>query len=342
MWGRRVLDTERLIRAMPKVELHVHIEGTLEPEAAFGFAQRNGVTLPYASPDEMRSAYEFTDLQSFLDLYYAASSVLLTRRDFYDLTWMYLERAVAENVRHVEVFFDPQTHSLRGVAFSSVIRAISCALREARERHGITSRLIVCFLRDRSEAEAYTVLRQAEGYLHLIDGVGLDSSETGNPPEKFAGVFALARDKGLHAVAHAGEEGPAAYVRDSLDLLGAERIDHGDAALADPELVRRLVEDRVCLTVCPLSNVRLRVVDRIEDHPLKRMLDMGLAVTVNSDDPAYFGGYITENFIAVKRALGLSVEDLRRLSANAIQGSFLDAPAKAVLMAELDEFFARA
>jgi adenosine deaminase len=336
------LDVERLIRLMPKVELHLHIEGTLEPEAAFGFAKRNGVKLPYGSPEEMRAAYDFSDLQSFLDLYYAASSVLLTRRDFYDLTWMYLERAVADNVRHVEVFFDPQTHMVRGVALSSVVRAISCALREARERHGITSRLIMCFLRDRTEEEAFKTLRQAEGYLHLIDGVGLDSGEIGNPPAKFERVFAAAREKGLHVVAHAGEEGPASNVRDSLDLLGAERIDHGVRCLEDADLVRRLADERVCLTVCPLSNVRLRVFDRMEDHPLKRMLEAGLAVTVNSDDPAYFGGYITENFLAAKRALGLTVEDVRQLAANAIEGSFLDADPKAALMAELDEAFAGA
>jgi adenosine deaminase len=336
------LDVERLIRLMPKVELHLHIEGTLEPEAAFGFAKRNGVKLPYGSPEEMRAAYDFSDLQSFLDLYYAASSVLLTRRDFYDLTWMYLERAVADNVRHVEVFFDPQTHMARGVALSSVVRAISCALREARERHGITSRLIMCFLRDRTEEEAFKTLRQAEGYLHLIDGVGLDSGEIGNPPAKFERVFAAAREKGLHVVAHAGEEGPASNVRDSLDLLGAERIDHGVRCLEDADLVRRLADERVCLTVCPLSNVRLRVFDRMEDHPLKRMLEAGLAVTVNSDDPAYFGGYITENFLAAKRALGLTVEDVRQLAANAIEGSFLDADPKAALMAELDEAFAGA
>lgn len=327
---------------MPKVELHLHIEGTLEPEAAFSFAKRNGVTLPYASPDEMRAAYEFAGLQSFLDLYYAACSVLLTRRDYYDLTWMYLEHAVAENVRHTEVSFDPQTHTARGVALSSVVRGISCALREARELHGITSRLIMCFLRDRSEQDAFVTLRQAEGYLHLLDGVGLDSGEVGNPPEKFARVFAAAREKGLHTVAHAGEEGPASYVRDALDLLGAERIDHGVRALEDPDLVRRLAEDHVCLTVCPLSNVRLKVVDRMEAHPLKRMLDAGLAVTVNSDDPAYFGGYLTEDFLSVQAALGLSAEDLRALSTNAVEGSFLDAAPKAVLLAELETFFANA
>jgi adenosine deaminase len=336
------LDVEHLIRLMPKVELHLHIEGTLEPEAAFSFAGRNGVKLPYGSPEEMRAAYDFSDLQSFLDVYYAASSVLLTRRDFYDLTWMYLERAVADNVRHVEVFFDPQTHMARGVALSSVVRAVSCALREARERHGITSRLIMCFLRDLAEEDAFKTLRQAEGYLHLIDGVGLDSGEIGNPPAKFERVFAAARAKGLHAVAHAGEEGPAAYVRDSLDLLGAERIDHGVRSMDDPDLVRRLAGDRICLTVCPISNVRLRVVERMEDHPLKRMLEAGLAVTVNSDDPAYFGGYITENFLTAQRALGLTLGDVRQLAANAIEGSFLDAAPKAVLMAELDEFFARA
>jgi adenosine deaminase len=333
------LDVESLVRAMPKAELHVHIEGTLEPEQAFAFAGRNGVTLPYGSPSEMRAAYEFSDLQSFLDLYYAASSVLLTRRDFYDLTWAYLEHAAAENVRHVEVFFDPQTHTARGVALSSVVRGIACALSEAHGRLGITSALIMCFLRHLPEEDAMKTLRQADGYLHLIDGVGLDSGEVGNPPEKFQRVFAAAREQGLRAVAHAGEEGPASNVADSLDLLGAERIDHGPRSMEDPALVERLARDRVCLTVCPLSNVRLRVFDRIEEHPLKAMLDAGLAVTVNSDDPAYFGGYITDNYLAVIRGLGLSTDDVRTLALNAIEGCWLDDAGKAKLRSELDEAF---
>lgn len=333
------MNVESLIRTMPKVELHLHIEGTLEPEEAFAFAGRNAMTLPYDSPSEMRAAYEFTDLQSFLDLYYAACSVLLMRRDFYDLTWAYLEHAAAENIRHVEVFFDPQTHSARGVALSSVVRGISCALAAAQERYGITSALVMCFLRHRSEEDAFTTLRQADAYLHLIDGVGLDSSEADNPPAKFERVFAAARKKGLRVVAHAGEEGPASNVADSLDLLGAERIDHGVRSMEDPALVERLVRDRVCLTVCPLSNVRLRLFDRIEDHPLKRMLDAGLAVTVNSDDPAYFGGYLTENFLAVTRGLGLDSGDVRALALNAIEGSWLDDEGKAKLRSELDETF---
>lgn len=330
------MEVAALVRAMPKVELHVHIEGTLEPEAAFAFARRNGVALPYASADSMRAAYEFEDLQSFLDLYYAACSVLLTRRDFYDLTWAYVEHAAEENVRHVEVFFDPQTHTARGVAISSVVRGISCALKEAHDRYGITSRLIMCFLRDLPEEDALKTLRQAEPYLDWIAGVGLDSAEVGNPPSKFERVFAEAKREGLHLVAHAGEEGPAQYVRDSLDLLHAERIDHGHTALDDPELVERLARERICLTSCPLSNLRLRVIDRIEDHPLKRMLDAGLAVTVNSDDPAYFGGYLTANYLAVIDALGLTEADVRTLASNAIQGSFLDDETKAGLIAELE------
>lgn len=334
------MDVESLVRAMPKVELHLHIEGTLEPEEAFAFAGRNAVSLPYGSPSEMLAAYEFTDLQSFLDVYYAASSVLLTRRDFYDLTWTYLEHAAAENVRHVEVFFDPQTHIARGVALSSVVRGISCALDEARGRYGISSALIMCFLRHLPEEDALKTLRQAEGYLHLIDGVGLDSGEAGNPPAKFQRVFAAAREKGLRVVAHAGEEGPASNVADSLDLLGAERIDHGVRSMEDPVLVERLARDRVCLTVCPLSNVRLRVFARIEDHPLKTMLDAGLAVTVNSDDPAYFGGYITENYLAVTRGLGLTAGDVHTLALNAIEGSWLDDEGKAKVRAGLDKVFA--
>jgi len=329
------LDVTEFIRAMPKVELHLHVEGTLEPEAAFAFARRNGVALPYASAEEMRAAYDFKDLQSFLDLYYAACAVLLTRRDFYDLTWFYVEHAAAENIRHVEVFFDPQTHTSRGVALSSVVRGISCALKEAYDRHGITSRLIMCFLRDQPEDSALKTLRQADAYLDWIDGVGLDSGEVGNPASKFERVFAAARAKGLHAVAHAGEEGPPSYVREALDLLGAERIDHGVRSLEDADLVSRLVRDRVCLTVCPNSNVRLRVVDLMADHPLKRMLDAGLAVTVNSDDPAYFGGYLTDNFLAATEALGLGVEDVRTLGLNAVEGSFLEPEAKAALAAEI-------
>jgi len=329
------LDIASFVRAMPKVELHVHIEGTLEPEAAFAFARRNGVSLPYASPEAMRAAYDFKDLQSFLDLYYAACSVLLTRRDFYDLTWAYIERAAEEGIRHTEVFFDPQTHTSRGVAMSSVIRGISCALSEAHDRYGITSRLIMCFLRDLPEEDAFLALRQADAYLQWVDGVGLDSGEVGNPPSKFERVFAAAREKGLHAVAHAGEEGPASYVRDALDLLGAERIDHGVRSMEDPDLVERLARDRVCLTVCPNSNVRLRVVERMEDHPLKRMLDAGLAVTVNSDDPAYFGGYLSDNFLGVARALDLTLEDVRAIARNGIEGSFLEPEAKSALLAEL-------
>lgn len=327
---------------MPKVELHLHIEGTLEPEAAFAFARRNGVSLVYGSPEEMRAAYEFSDLGSFLDLYYAACSVLLTRRDFYDLTWMYVERAAAQGVRHAEVFFDPQTHTSRGVAISEVVRGISCALTEARERYGMTSRLILCFLRDLPEEDAFATMRRMEGYTHFIDGVGLDSAEVGNPPEKFARAFAHARAMGLHAVAHAGEEGPADYVRDSLDILGAERIDHGVRCLEDPALVQRLVRERVCLTVCPLSNVRLRVVDRIEEHPLGRMLDAGLAVTVNSDDPAYFGGYLSENLLAVQRGLRLTGDQLHTLALNAVCGAFVDAARRTALGCEIEAFFERA
>ncbi len=336
------MDVTDLIATVPKVELHLHLEGTLEPEMAFAFAGRNGVALPYESVEKMRAAYEFADLQSFLDIYYRACSVLVTRRDFYDLTWAYMESAAAQNIRHAEVFFDPQTHTSRGVAIETVLRGVSCALRAGREKLGVSSRLIMCFLRDRSEEEAMGVLRQAAPYREWIDGVGLDSGEVGNPPARFEWVFAAARSMGLHVVAHAGEEGPPDYVRDSLDLLGAERIDHGVRAMEDADLVARLARERVPLTVCPLSNVRLKVVSGMRDHPLLRMLHAGLAVTVNSDDPAYFGGNLTANLLAVNEALGLTADSLERLTKNAIEGSFMTPQEKDVLTAEAEAAFSQA
>lgn len=329
-----------LIRRLPKAELHLHLEGTFEPELMFEIAARNGVAVPYASADEVRAAYDFTDLQSFLDIYYAACSALLTERDFHDLTAAFLRRAAADGVRHVEPFFDPQTHTARGVPFAAVVGGIVSALREGERDLGITWRLIMCFLRDLPEESAAATLAQAMPFLDVIAGVGLDSAEIGNPPAKFASVFRDARKAGLLAVAHAGEEGPAGYIRDSLEILGVRRIDHGVRCLEDPDLVSLLVAERVPLTVCPLSNVRLRVFDAMADHPLRRMLDVGLAVTVNSDDPAYFGGYIVENYRAVTEALGLTRGDLYRLAANAIEGSWATRQRKDALVCELDGLYA--
>jgi adenosine deaminase len=326
---------ERLISALPKVELHLHLEGTLEPDLAFSLGQRNGVKLPYGSSEDMRAAYSFTDLRSFLDIYYAACSVLLTEQDFYDLTWAYLRRARADNVRHVEPFFDPQTHTARGVPYPTALGGISRALADGRERLGITSRLILCFLRDLPAADAMRTLDEALAYPGRIDGVGLDSAEVGNPPAKFTDVFHRARQAGLRLVAHAGEEGPPSNIAGALDLLGVERIDHGVRCLEDPALVERLVRERVCLTVCPNSNIALRIFDTMADHPLRRMLEAGLAVTVNSDDPAYFGGYIEDNYRVVTETLELSAEQLVTLASNAIEGSFADEERKRELRAEL-------
>jgi adenine deaminase len=326
---------EALIRRLPKVELHLHLEGTLEPELAFSLAARNDVALPYGSVDAMRAAYRFTDLQSFLDLYYAGCSVLRREQDFYDLTWAYLERASADNVRHVEPFFDPQSHTARGVPYLTVLDGVCRALIDGRSRFGITSRLILCFLRDLTAHDAMVTLEEALRH-GRIDGVGLDSGEIGNPPEKFAEVFARARSAGLHSVAHAGEEGPPSYISGALDALGAERIDHGIRCLEDPALVSRLAGEGTCLTVCPLSNVALRVVDHIGEHPLRRMLQAGLKVTVNSDDPAYFGGYIGHNYVAVTEGLGLSERELVTLARNAIDGSFAEPGRKKELLVELE------
>jgi len=329
-----------LIRRLPKAELHLHLEGTFEPEMMFEMAARNGITMPYGTADEVRAAYEFTDLQSFLDIYYAACSALLTERDFHDLTAAYLRRAAADGVRHVEPFFDPQTHTARGVPFKALVGGIVTALEEGERDLGITWRLIMCFLRDLPAGSAATTLAEAMPYRDVIAGVGLDSGEVGNPPAKFASVFHDARAAGFLAVAHAGEEGPASYIRDSLEILGVHRVDHGVRCMEDPELVALLVAERGALTVCPLSNVRLRGVDTMADHPLRRMLDAGLAVTVNSDDPAYFGGYVGENYRAVTDALGLTPGDLYRLAANAIEGSWATPERKEALVCELDTLYA--
>jgi adenosine deaminase len=317
------LPIPQFIVSLPKAELHLHIEGTLEPEMAFQLAAKHGVALPYASIEAMRQAYQFSNLQSFLDIYYAGAELLRDEADFHALTAAYLRKAHSQGVVHAEIFFDPQTHTQRGVAFDSVVGGIRRALLEAESELGITHRLILCFLRHLSAAEAMRTLEQALPFGDVIAGVGLDSSESGHPPSKFAAVFDRARKAGLLAVAHAGEEGPAAYISEALDVLQVRRIDHGVRCEEDPELVRRLVRERVPLTVCPLSNIRLRVFDRMEAHNLKRLLDLGVCVTVNSDDPAYFGGYLLENYLAVQQALDLSKADLALLARNSIEASFL-------------------
>lgn len=321
---------------LPKAELHLHIEGTLEPDLAFALAERNGVELPYATQDELRAAYSFTDLQDFLNLYYALMAVLRTEDDFADLTNAYLARAREQGVRHAEIFFDPQAHTARGVDIGTVIRGLTRALDAAPRTHGITTRLIMCFLRDESAESALATFESARPYLDRITAVGLDSAEVGHPPSKFREVYTLAREAGLKCVAHAGEEGPPAYVWEALDVLGVDRVDHGVRCLEDEALVERLVADQVPLTVCPLSNVRLRVVDRLADHPLPAMLDAGLLVTVNSDDPSYFGGYAEDNFTAVRDALGLDRAALRTLARNSFQASFLDEATRAAYLKELD------
>ena len=326
------------VTGLPKAELHLHLEGTLEPELMFSLAERNDISLPYASADEARAAYDFADLQSFLDLYYAGCDVLLTEQDFYDLTSAYLARAAADGVRHVEPFFDPQTHTARGVPFATAITGILRALEDGETHLGITYRLIMSFLRDKSAEDAWLTLEAAEPFRDRICGIGLDSAEVGNPPEKFAEVYAEARARGYRLVAHAGEEGPPAYIAAALDLLGAERIDHGVRCLEDPELTARLARERVPLTVCPLSNVRLRVVATMADHPLRRLMAAGLCVTVNSDDPAYFGGYVAANYLAVAEALDLTPAELAGLAADSFAASFLDDETKARLIAEVREY----
>ncbi len=327
-----VIPTKRLpelLRAMPKAELHIHIEGSLEPELIFALAERNGVQLPYARVEALRSAYAFTDLQSFLDIYYAGASVLLKEEDFYDMARAYLQRAAADNVLHAEIFFDPQTHTARGVPIEVVVAGLHRACVDAEAELGISSALILCFLRHLSEDDALQTLEAALPLRDKFIGVGLDSSEVGHPPEKFARVFARCRELGLHLVAHAGEEGPPAYIWSALDVLKVERIDHGVQAAKDAALMRRLADERIALTVCPLSNQKLRVFPDLADHNLKQLLDAGLAVTVNSDDPAYFGGYINENFVQLFQAVpALTAKDAYHLAFNSFEASFAPQPAK--------------
>ncbi|GHJ98792.1 adenosine deaminase [Streptomyces sp. NPDC003753] len=325
---------------LPKAELHLHIEGTLEPELAFELAARNGVKLPYADTGELRAAYAFQDLQSFLNLYYELMAVLRTERDFEDLANAYLARAAAQGVRHAEIFFDPQAHTARGVDMGTVVEGLWRALGHSEQNHGVSSQLIMCFLRDESAESAMETLEAARPYLDRITGVGLDSAEVGHPPVKFREVYEAAAALGLRRVAHAGEEGPPEYITEALDVLGVERVDHGLRCMEDPALVERLVRERIPLTLCPLSNVRLRAVDTLEAHPLPAMLDAGLLCTVNSDDPAYFGGYAGDNFDAVRASLGLGEERLRELARNSFLASFLehDEERRARYLAEVDAY----
>jgi adenosine deaminase len=326
------------VMRLPKAELHLHIEGTLEPDLMFRLARRNDVALPYPDVESVRRSYVFSDLQSFLDIYYQACAVLVQEEDFFDLTIAYFRRAHEQGVRHAEIFFDPQTHTQRGVAMETVIGGIARGRQLAREELGITSELILCFLRDLPEAAAHETLDLALPYREQFTGVGLDSAEVGNPPEKFERVFARARADGLHAVAHAGEEGPPDYIWQALDLLAVERIDHGHRCLDDPRLVERLVAERVPLTVCPLSNVRLRVFDTLADHPLRRLLEVGLVATANSDDPAYFGGYVGDNYAAARTALQLSDPQIVLLARNSFEASFIDDTARADHLSALEQF----
>ncbi|MFC7436299.1 adenosine deaminase [Hydrogenophaga bisanensis] len=329
------MNAVELARAIPKAELHIHIEGSLEPELIFALAQRNGVQLAYPGVEALRAAYAFTDLQSFLDIYYAGASVLLTEQDFHDMAWAYFQRAKADNVIHAELFFDPQTHTARGVDTGVVIRGLASARERAQSELGISSALILCFLRHLSEEDAFATLEAALPYREHFIGVGLDSSEVGHPPEKFARVFARCRELGLHVVAHAGEEGPPEYMWQAIDLLKVQRIDHGVAALQDPLLMAELAHTRLPLTVCPLSNLKLCVVDDLRDHPLKKMLDAGLCVTINSDDPAYFGGYMNENWAQTVQALQMDRDDVVAIARNSFEASFISDQRRAECLAEL-------
>jgi len=329
-------DRAALIDRLPKAELHLHIEGSLEPEMLFALAERNGVAIPFDTVEAVRAAYSFSNLQDFLDIYYQGMSVLQTEQDYYDLTWAYLERARADTVRHVEIFFDPQGHTERGIAFETVLNGIERALKDGEAKLGISYRLIMCFLRHLSEEDAEATFELALPHLGRIHGVGLDSSEVGHPPSKFARVFSRAREVGLHVTAHAGEEGPPSYVYEAIHDLKVERIDHGNRALEDPALVHHLARDQMTLTVCPLSNLRLCVINDIADSPVKRMLDLGLKATINSDDPAYFGGYVGANFHAVAEALDLSEDDIVTLARNSFTGSFLSPEQQAPHLAAIE------
>ena len=336
-----IWSIQTFIEKIPKVELHLHIEGSLEPELMFTLAERNNIKIPYSSVEDVRAAYQFTDLQSFLDVYYLGMSVLLHEQDFYDLTMAYFTKVAAENVKHVELFFDPQGHTARGVKFDVVINGISKAMKMAETTLGVTSYLIMSFLRHLSEEDAFATLAESVPHRDKIIGVGLDSSEVGNPPEKFQRVFAEAKKLGMRLVAHAGEEGPPEYIFQALDLLTVERIDHGVRSIENDDLIARLVENKVCLTVCPLSNEKLKVFPQMKDHPMKRILDRGICANINSDDPAYFGGYMNANYLSASRALGMTPKHLVLLTHHAIEGCFLPREGKDKLIALLTDFLTK-
>ncbi|MDC1447200.1 adenosine deaminase [Candidatus Thioglobus sp.] len=332
--------SHKWLNGLPKIELHLHIEGTLEPELLFKLAKRNSIQLPFNSVNEVKKAYQFSNLQDFLDIYYQGAEVLLHKQDFYDLTWAYLLMCKQQNVIHVEPFFDPQTHTVRGVAFEIIVSGIAEALADGKAKLGITSRLIMCFLRHLSEESAIETLKSSEQFTDVIYGVGLDSAEMGNPPEKFINVFSKAKGMGYKLVAHAGEEGPASYIWSSLDVLNVQRIDHGIRAIDDPDLMLRLIESQMPLTICPLSNVKLRVFDTMASHTILDMLDLGVCVTVNSDDPSYFGGYMTENFLALYDSLELSRDQAISLIKNSIDASFAEDSRKKELSNLLQTYIA--
>ena len=330
-------DISKLIQLLPKAELHLHIEGSLEPELMFELAKRNQLDFPYSSVEEIKQAYNFTQLQDFLDIYYAGMSVLVTEQDFYDLTMAYLIKCDEQNIRHVEIFFDPQGHTERGIDFSTVIHGINKALRDGLDKFGISFKTIMCFLRHLSEADAIKTLEEAKPFLDYIDGVGLDSSEVGNPPSKFTKVFAMSKALGLKLVAHAGEEGPPEYVEEALSLLKIDRLDHGNRSMESESLIQKLKESQIALTVCPLSNLKLCVISDMQQHPIEAMLDAGLLITVNSDDPSYFGGYLNDNFEAIQASLNLSKGKIITLIKNGFIGSFLNDEEKQKRLAEIDK-----
>lgn len=332
------MTLETFFKGIPKAELHVHIEGTFEPELMFKIAKQNNISIPYSSIQEVKEAYNFNNLQEFLDIYYAGASVLINEQDFYDLTWEYLKILNSQNVLHAEIFFDPQTHTDRGIPFSKVINGIHSALEDAKKEFGLSTKLIMCFLRHLDEEQAIKTLEQSMQYKDWIIGVGLDSSEIGHPPSKFKNVFQKAREYGFLTVAHAGEEGPPEYIWEAINLLNISRIDHGNRALEDKSLIQYLSDKQIPLTVCPLSNLKLKVVDKLENHPLKKMINNGLLVTINSDDPAYFGGQLVDNFIQLTDAVDLSKNDITELAKNSFKASFLSDKEKFEYIHQIDEY----
>jgi len=333
------ISIHNFIEGIPKAELHLHIEGTFEPDLMFEIARRNNISINYKSVDELKKAYNFNNLQEFLDIYYAGASVLIYEQDFYDLTWAYLTKVHEQNLVHTEIFFDPQTHTDRGISFDTVIQGIHSALEDAKEKLGISSQLIMCFLRHLDEVAAFDILEQALPYKKWIAGVGLDSSEMGHPPSKFENVFSKALDEGFITVAHAGEEGPAAYVWEAINLLKISRIDHGNRSLEDDQLIKHIAEKQIPLTVCPLSNLALKVVEDLKDHPMLQLMEAGLMVTINSDDPAYFGGYMNENYIQIAAALNLSKKQITELAKNSFKASFLSDVEKEKLMNQVEDYY---